>query len=122
MLKIEKRQRIFIAFIFYVIAMGLAIAEFFIQGEILNFKTVIVMAFPYFIYYILISKTIDENTIWPIAALIMGVLFVYEGKAAENSNMLCEILEIILFGIQIVVAFISKEVRRKVMEDVDISC
>lgn len=122
MLKIEKRQRIFIAFIFYVIAMGLAIAEFFIQGEILNFKTVIVMAFPYFIYYILISKTIDENTIWPIAALIMGVLFVYEGKAEENSNMLCEILEIILFGIQIVVAFISKEVRRKVMEDVDISC
>lgn len=122
MLKIEKRQRIFIAFIFYVIAMGLAIAEFFIQGEILNFKTVIVMAFPYFIYYILISKTIDENTIWPIAALIMGVLFVYEGKAEENSNMLCEILEIILFGIQIVVAFISKEVRRKVMDDIDISC
>lgn len=115
MLKTKEQQRIFISFIFYIIAIGLAIIEHFIQGSAFDFSTIIIMPFPYFLYYVLISKTVDENIIWPLFILLLIISLISAGPS-KNYNFICEMLEIGLFIVEVIVAFVVKIFRSYIVK------
>jgi len=116
MLKNAKQQRILIAFIFYIIAIGLLIVESLIDGFDLAFQIIIVAPMSYFFYYILISKTVDEAILWPLIVILGMCVFMY-GFSDKDYNTLCEILEVVLFVIQIITAFVVKFIREKIFKN-----
>ena len=116
MLKTEKQQRTMVAFIFYLIAMVLFVGECLVGGHSLSFPTIVGCPAPYFIYYVLISKIVDENVIWPIIVII-AICVLLCILPSEGEVVLFEIVEVLLFILQIVVAFIVKFLRIESQKD-----
>lgn len=112
MLKGKKEQRTLVAFIFYILAIGLAILECYIESIRISFPIVIASPILFFIYYILISIMVDENKVWPLAVLF-GICVLLFSISTGEISLICEILEIILFVIEIITAFVVKIVRKK---------
>lgn len=111
MCKDKKTRRFIIAMIFYLIAIGVARVECFYGNMTLNFYTLVGAPIVFPIYYCLIATSLEEHKIWPLVALscyftVMGVLDARYGS--DEIIMICELLEVSLFVIQITVAiFVS---------------
>jgi len=110
MLKGIKEQRTLVAFIFYILAMLLLIGECFIISERIAFPIIIATPIVYFIYYTLLSIVIDENKLWPLGVLFVMCVIIY-GLSSDQTPLICEILEIALFIIEIITAFAVKFIR-----------
>lgn len=113
MLKGKKEQRTLVAFVFYILAMGLLIVECFIESITISFPIVIISPITFFIYYILLSIMVDENKLWPLAVLF-GICIILYGFSSGDTPLICEILEIALFIIEIITAFVVKFIRGQI--------
>lgn len=107
----KEQRRYVIALIFYIIGIGLAFIEYFIKVLDLDFVIIVGTPIVYPIYYILLSTTIEECKIWPLVALC-GIFLLMdlprETVPSEPNYVICDLLEIILFVIQIVTVIIIK--------------
>jgi len=119
MLKGIKEQRTLVAFIFYILAIGLAILECYIESVRITFPIVIAAPILFFIYYILLSIMVDESKLWPLAVLFGICSLLFSLSISVKVSLICEVLEIALFVIEIITAFIVKFVRvqRRIKSD-----